>query len=183
MRIIAGLYKGKKLLVPDLKKKKPEFKPNAQVVRPTTDFLRENLFNILQTNIENSTFADIFAGSGAVGIEALSRGAKSVTFVEINNSITEIIKKNLDSLLLIQKVILHDGIKFLKSSTETFDIIFADPPYFMNYEEEILQAVLNGNTLNINGILIIQHHKKVKLSLEPYDYRLYGINALSFYRK
>src|SRR5437870_8562384 len=130
MRIIAGKFRGRKLKSP----------PSLQT-RPTSDRLRETLFNILAPRIEGARFLDLCAGTGAVGIEALSRGAAHVTFVDQSRKMRALIEANLESLKVDPNKIEIETAeasevsrKFVKTTAESFDIIFFDPPYAADYE-------------------------------------------------
>lgn len=120
--------------------------PAGEDVRPTSSKLREALFNICQQTIEEAEFLDIFAGSGAVGLEALSRGAKHATFIEKGRHAAKIIKENIEKLKVepFTEVIVADAFHTLQKFGEAgvqFDIIFADPPYGLGYGEQIIEMV------------------------------------------
>lgn len=151
MRVIAGAYKGRNLKSP----------PSMQV-RPTSDRLRETLFNIIAPRIEDTRFLDLCAGSGAVGIEALSRGARHVTFVDRSRKSCQLIEANVQLCRIpeeqyeIYQTTAEDFLGHEKAQ-ETQDIIFFDPPY----QEDYLR------TLNLlggyGGLLIVEHHHKNSL--------------------
>jgi 16S rRNA (guanine966-N2)-methyltransferase len=184
MRIIAGKYRGRKLKSP----------PTLQT-RPTSDRLRETLFNILGSRIEGARFLDLCAGSGAVGLEALSRAASQVTFVDQSRKLCALIAENVQALKVDEKeiqVVNSEVTEFLGrhawKRTQPFDIIFFDPPYAADYE-----AVLNrvgeyaAVLLNEAGLMIVEHQKKRDLSeefgaLERYRILKQGDSVLSFYR-
>jgi 16S rRNA (guanine966-N2)-methyltransferase len=182
LRIIAGIYKGRKLEV-KLPKKDTRKQKGELGYRPTTDFLREALFNIIGDDIKDKDFLDVFAGSGAVGIEALSRGARSVTFIESDFENIRVIKKNLAQLNAQGDVIKSDAVGFLKRAPYSYDIIFIDPPYFKNLENPCIKEALSSGVLKKDGIIILQHHIRVDLETEPYEKRRYKPNALSFYKE
>jgi 16S rRNA (guanine966-N2)-methyltransferase len=182
VRVIAGTYRGRKLKSP----------PSLQT-RPTSDRLRETLFNILAPRIEGSRFLDLCAGSGAVGIEAISRGTSHVTFVDKSRKMCELIRTNLAELnveLSEVEIVAGDASAFLRSTGKNrvspFDIIFFDPPYAADYD-----AVLNliGETpgiLNPEGVIIVEHYKKKLFpeemgSLKRYREVKQGDSVLSFY--
>ncbi len=174
MRIIGGIYKGRKLL---------EFK--GQEVRPTSDMARESLFNILQNEVPNCNFLDAFAGTGAVGIESLSRGAKSVTFVDFAKESVNLVKQNLAKLGVENaQVILGDGVSFMQNSSPAYDIIFLDPPYKLDIKEKALTASLTA--LKDNGIVVLEDEKpflgEIK-GLTRYDERKYGRAHFTFFYK
>lgn len=151
MKIIAGKYYCQSLEV-----------PKNKTTRPTTSRLREALFNILQGEIEGVTFLDIFAGSGAIGIEALSRGAASATFIESDRTSLQTLKNNLEHLKIGREavVLFGDYIKTMKglaSRKVAFDLIFADAPYHAEVTEEIIVQVVSGNLLKSSGKLFIEN--------------------------
>ena len=135
MRIISGKYKGKKLLG-----------DNIDGTRPTMDRVKESLFGIIQNNIKNSTCLDLFAGSGSLGIEALSNGANTCYFIDNNKEVIKVLNNNISNLNIKQnsKVILSDWKKSLNDFSNQnikFDLIFVDPPYDYNVYEKILEKV------------------------------------------
>jgi len=184
MRIIAGKYRGRKLKSP----------PSLRT-RPTSDRLRETLFNILAPRIEGARFLDLCAGSGAVGIEALSRGAEHVTFVDQSREMCALIEANVNALKVDEdeiEIIAAEATEYLrrklKKHSVPFEIIFFDPPYAMDYNS-VLESV--GKHLAIlladDGLVIVEHHKKNELSeefggLKRYRVVRQGDSALSFYR-
>jgi 16S rRNA (guanine966-N2)-methyltransferase len=161
MHIITGIYRHRKILV-----------PKGLEVRPTSSKLRESLFNICQNFIGGTRFLDIFAGSGAMGLEALSRGAASATFIENNREAILCIKENIDAFEVGSqtKVLAGDAFAQLKKLTlqeQKFDIIFADPPYHKGSEEsfgqQILEMVDNSSLLNNEGVLFLEESKTAPL--------------------
>ena len=130
--------------------------------RPTADMVREALFNILGIKVIDSIFLDIFAGTGAVGLEALSRGAKRAVFVEKDVNACSIIAKNLEELKIENKaeILKSDAIKAIKilnKKEETFDIIFIDPPYNKNYIALCIDTIKKYDIMKPDGLLILQH--------------------------
>lgn len=182
MRIIAGKYRGRKLKSP------PSFD-----TRPTSDRLRETLFNILAPRIEGAVFLDLCAGSGAVGIEALSRGAARVTFVDKSKKICALIQANADALEIAEskvEIVTAEAVGYLRGRKmqQPFDIIFFDPPYAASYDE-VLNRVGSqvGALLAEDGVMIVEHFKKKDLdgvfeSLKRYRSLGQGDSVLSFYR-
>ncbi|HEX6189205.1 MAG TPA: 16S rRNA (guanine(966)-N(2))-methyltransferase RsmD [Pyrinomonadaceae bacterium] len=195
MRIIAGKYRGRRLKSP----------PSAQT-RPTSDRLRETLFNVLAPRIEGARFLDLCAGTGAVGIEALSRGAEHVTFVDQSRKMCGLIEANLRALKIESEsidVVSADATAFLRkfrkgrepSPTvglmprlpEPFDIMFFDPPYAADYEAVLsFIAQHRPQLLSGEGIAVVEHHKKKDLpeefgSLKCYRRLRQGDSVLSFY--
>ncbi len=175
MRIIGGIYKGRKLA---------EFKGGD--VRPTSDFARESLFNILRNHVEGSCFLDAFSGTGAVGIEALSRGAKIVSFNDLSKESINIIKQNLLKISspANTKVSLGDALYLMKKSANEFDIIFLDPPYNAQITKEAL--VCAEIALKKGGIVVLEDEKHFQgevSGLKFYDKRKYGRAHFSFFKK
>lgn len=183
MRIIAGEYRGRALKSP----------PSLQV-RPTSDRLRETLFNVIAPRIEGARFLDLCAGSGAVGIEALSRGASFVHFVDRSRKMCGLVEANLDLCGVPEEqteVVLSEAAEFLRRApqrgTPTWDIAFFDPPYATDYLP-VLEAFGSSETppLAEGGLLIVEHHHKNALKDESGRLRRWrvlrqGDSALSFY--
>lgn len=186
MRIIAGRYRGKNLKSP----------PSLQV-RPTSDRLRETLFNVLAPRIEGARFLDLCAGSGAVGIEALSRGAAHGTFVDHSRKMRELIESNLHLCLTSEsdtEVVQAEAVEFLRLAANgrrrgAWDIVFYDPPYATDYLQ-VLELIgrRTDPLLAENGLLIVEHHHKNALEKEIGQLHCQrvlkqGESALSFYQK
>lgn len=177
MRIISGKYKGKRLIAP---KKLP--------VRPTTDFAKEALFNILNNRVTFSevTFLDLFSGTGNISFEFASRGNKYITAVDEDYGCIQYIKKISEELGFQITTLKTNAFSFLDKSKQTFDVIFADPPYDFDFGqfEIIVKLVFENNLLNENGFLIIEHSKHTDLSkLHNYsESRRYGGSVFSFFQ-
>ena len=185
MRIIAGKYRGRNLKSP----------PSMQV-RPTSDRLRETLFNVIAPRIQEARFLDLCAGSGAVGIEALSRGAAHATFVDRSRKMCGLIEANLDLCQIPEEqteVVQSEALEFLKRNisrkTEPWDIVFYDPPYATDYVKDLNMIGAHPNDLlQKNGLLIVEHHHKNKLQ-ESFGSMIrtrilkQGDSALSFYQR
>lgn len=177
MRIISGKFKGKRLIAP---KKLP--------VRPTTDFAKEALFNILNNRISFSeiTFLDLFAGTGNISFEFASRGNTNITTVDADYGCVQFIKKISDELNFNITTIKADVFSFLEKSNQTFDVIFADPPYSIEIEhfKQIPQLIFKNKLLNEYGFLIIEHSKHTDLSeLSNFiESRRYGGSVFSFFQ-
>ncbi|MDR2424151.1 MAG: RsmD family RNA methyltransferase [Prevotellaceae bacterium] len=149
MRIIGGKYRGRVLPV-----------PKGFKARPTTDFARENLFNIIENSFDLTTIAvlDLFAGTGGISYEFASRGTPSIDVVEIELHNFNHIRKTAIALDFTQiHVIRNDVFKFLGFCHKTYDLIFADPPYSCAKIPQIATMVINNRLLNQNGCLIIEH--------------------------
>lgn len=177
MRIIAGTLRGRRL------------NPPANLpVRPTTDMARESLFNILNNYVdyEECSVMDLFAGTGAVSIEFVSRGAKDVTSIDINNSCTEYIK-SASSQLGIENmhVVRADVLDLLKRAYKKFDIIFADPPYALKELSSLPDVVFNSDVLTEDGIFILEHPREFSFDEHPnfWQHRAYGKVNFTFFAK
>lgn len=185
MRIISGTYRGRVLK-----------SPSGNKTRPTSDRLRETLFNILQTKLDSETrFLDLCAGTGAIGIEAISRGAKFATFVDKSRRACALIEENLDLLEIpenqteVFNITAEDFLRRLREKNESWDLVFYDPPYQENYAK-VLQTVgdTESNLLENDGVLIAEHHAKNVLPDEVGELRRWrilkqGETHLSFYEK
>ena len=175
MRIVGGIYKGRTLL---------EFK--GQDVRPTSDMARESLFNILQFKIAGKTFLDLFCGTGAVGIEALSRGAKKVVFNDLSRESVSLTKKNLEKIGNPQNTVVYNrsGQDFHLATSEKFDFVFIDAPYKLQVG---LDALSNAHLLvNDGGMVIYENEVPFSKSLpflEKVDERRYGRAYMTFFKK
>lgn len=179
MRIIAGTARGIPLKSPS----------NADI-RPTLDRVRESLFNMLAPFIEESRFLDLYAGTGAIGIEALSRGAKLAVFIDQSSEATDLVQQNLSKTKLntkgkIKKARLPQSIKSLGIKTN-FDIIFADPPYEVSDLTPLLNEINVSKILDAKGILIIEHNVKVSPpdregALQLVRTKVYGVTQMSWY--
>ncbi len=184
MRIVAGTLRSRQLK--SLK---------GLALRPTSDRLRETLFNILGTRVEGSRFLDLFAGSGAIGIEALSRGAVSAVFVENHSAAVRLIRANLASLRIesgarVMAAEVAAAIRTLEKLPDTaFDFIFLDPPYAEEKQYEgTLRALEKSLLAGESTIVIAEHRKTLALpaslgALERVRILHQGDAALSFYRK
>ncbi len=173
MRIIAGKHKGKKL---------KEF--DGTDIRPTSDKARQALFNILQFDISGSVFLDAFAGSGGVGIEAISRGAKTVIFTDKSREAIKLIGQNLDSIGEKAQVLLTDAVDFLSRTNLKFDFIFLDPPYASHDGEKALEIIAERKLLLDGGMAIFEHKtgdNRPIDSLMLVQTKKYGIAEIDFY--
>lgn len=175
MRIISGKYKGKNIM---------GF--NILGTRPTMDRVKESMFGMIQNSIKNSICLDLFAGSGSLGIEALSNGAKECYFVEKNNEIFNILKKNLNDVsgsILIKsdyKKALKDFVGKVK-----FDLIFLDPPYKLNLISDILNFIYDNDLLNVGGLVICEFEYE-DLCFDRFELlksKVYGSKKVNIYRK
>lgn len=145
MRVISGKIRGKKL-----------YALEGDSTRPTTDRVKENIFNMIMPYIHGAKVLDLFAGSGALGIEALSRGAESCDFIENNRDALGIVKKNLDETPFNGFVHFTDFDAFLANADKVYDIIFLDPPYKAGYYSKALEVIKKRNLLSENGVIVIE---------------------------
>lgn len=185
-RVVSGKFRG---IILDA--------PKGDNTRPTGDKVKEALFSIIQTRVPGCDFADIFAGTGSIGIEALSRGAKSVVLVEKAGQACGVIKSNLNKLRLDE----GDDIKLMKSGYDAallsfadegrkFDIIFMDPPYRMAEKAAVTATgiISENDLLNDDGILIVEHSSELSfvtdvMNMKPIRSCRYGLAMLTFFSK
>ncbi len=163
MRIIAGKYKGHHL-----------YSAKNQSIRPTTDRIKEHIFSVLDDFVVDCRVLDLFAGSGSLGIEALSRGAESVTFVENSYNSIKVLKKNLARLPIQEPVfvIRKNVLTFLKQNKEPFDLIFADPPFKWNRFIELLPLVFLPENLAEYGIFVLESERTHDIEWETNVYEV-----------
>ncbi|HXM94577.1 MAG TPA: 16S rRNA (guanine(966)-N(2))-methyltransferase RsmD [Candidatus Dormibacteraeota bacterium] len=187
MRIIAGTYRSR--LLKSLK---------GQALRPTSDRLRETLFNVLGPSVVGARFVDVFAGTGAVGIEALSRGAADIVFIENHAPAAALIRRNLETLDVRSgtTILMSDavrGLEMLASRNRPidapFDYVFVDPPYASSVEySRVLRFLGTGTVVAPNGIVIVEHRHNLSLpehvgELHRVRILKQGDAALSFFRR
>jgi len=187
MRVIAGTYRSR--ILKSLK---------GRALRPTSDRLRETLFNVLGADVAGSRLLDLFAGTGAIGIEALSRGAVEVVFIENHAPAAALIRRNLESIGVRKgaTVLAADVVRGLeklasekRGETCCFDFIFLDPPYdAANDYARVLESLGSGNLLSPSGLVIAEHRRNFDLpdrmgALQCYRVLKQGDAALSFYRR
>ncbi|WP_018015915.1 16S rRNA (guanine(966)-N(2))-methyltransferase RsmD [Teredinibacter turnerae] len=148
MKILEGAYKGRRL-----------FSPLKSKTRPISGVAKQRVFNLIRGHIDNSDVLDLFAGTGSVGIEALSRGCKNVTFIESNYSAISVIKKNVKDLEAEEriKIIQFDVFKYVKVTDEKFDLIFSMPPYQKKYFDRFLEVIdSHPDILRENGVIVFE---------------------------
>ena len=191
MRIVSGKARGRKLFAP---------RPGDLTIRPTSDRAREALFNIIGRSPEQATVLDLFAGTGALGLEAYSRGAQRVVFIEADPKARQLIHRNISHLFTASApdgsliVLDHDLAKELPRATllslapQGFDLIFADPPYGAGHSLAILSHLDNSSLLGESGLLVVEERFSVSLPkqltrLQAIDQRRYGEACLWFYRQ
>lgn len=181
MRVIAGQFRGRKLVPPG--------GTRSTNIRPATDRVKETIFNILQNKLSFDSIhvLDLFAGTGSLGIEAISRSADHATFVDASEQSLRILRSNLSLLKCEHQctVIKADAMKFVEKTDEQFDLIFADPPYAFNHTADIPKKVFARELLKKKGFLIIEHTKAADFP-ESTSYRLFlrkefGQTIVSFF--
>ncbi|MDR0873841.1 MAG: 16S rRNA (guanine(966)-N(2))-methyltransferase RsmD [Prevotellaceae bacterium] len=176
MRIISGQFKGRRI--------EP---PHNITARPTTDFAKESLFNVLNNlmDFEASASLDLFAGTGSISIELASRGCPSVLAIEQNDMHLAFIKKTLKQLGIITVFPLKaDVFKFLPTTSQRFDFIFADPPYDLRTLEMLPDLVFDNQLLKDGGIFVLEHSQKNNFDAHPHflQHRNYGNVNFTFFR-
>ncbi|MGI5936564.1 MAG: 16S rRNA (guanine(966)-N(2))-methyltransferase RsmD [Oscillospiraceae bacterium] len=176
MRIITGAARGRKLK-----------EPVGMEIRPTSDMVKEAMFNIIQFDIEGRRVLDLFAGSGQLGIEALSRGASSAVFVDQSRGAVELVRENLKLCKFEGEVVLGDSLAYLERCGK-FDIIFIDPPYDSGLADKALHKIFKFDILSDGGIIVCETMRELTLpvALPPYfksrEY-YYGKVKLTVYGK
>ena len=183
MRIIAGDYKGKKIL-----------QPKDKLTRPLKDLTKESIFNIINhsnlvnINLKKSNVLDLFSGVGSFGLECISRGASSVTFFENYISAVKVLKLNISSINMKKKVKIIEKNLFMEGSLESlnqkFEIIFIDPPFKEKKLNYLLEKIYKLKLLEKNGLLIIHRHKKEEnefpKKFKIIKEKIYGISKIIF---
>lgn len=179
MRVISGYLKGRKLFFPEKK----------QSFRATKDVVREAIFDSLRGWIENKKVLEIFAGTGALGIEAISHGAKKVVFIEEDREAVNCIKKNIENLEISELCTVKKGKaeQFIEEfHEERFDLIIADPPYKYPSSRiaQILKTIVEQNIIDEDGLIVIEHNRRNSLpevsGLTVYKKKFYGNSAVSY---
>lgn len=178
MRVISGTARGTKINTIE-----------STLTRPTLDRVKESLFNILQNRIKNSIILDLFAGSGALGIEALSRGACKAVFCDLNNKAVNIIKQNLQKTNLTDNSIVLNMdykkcLKKIHNNSIKFDIVFLDPPYKLDFAIKAVDQIISLGILNYNGLIIVEtdeilrDEKEIKKVLKANEKNIYNIHIV-----
>ena len=185
MRIIGGSLKGRRLSA-------IKTEGNMTSLRPTTDRTKESLFNILlggkfELKIEKARILDIFAGSGALGLEAISRGAKSCTFIEKNKACVRILEANLNICNIKNQtnIKILDATKFPLNTDQPYDLVFVDPPYRKSLGEAAVRSALASNWISDNALIVLEEGEQKSL-LEGFklkDTRRYGDTILHFFER
>ncbi len=179
MRVIAGTARGRKLKSP------------GEATRPVTDRVKENVFNILGTDVIDANVLDLFAGAGSIGIEALSRGAKQATFVEVNQEALAALRENLrlTGLAGRAKVERQDVFRFLRHAlAERYDLIYVAPPQYKELWIDAMELLDRQDLLTPEGVIVVQIHPREfqELDLQSLgvsDRRKYGSTLLLFYER
>ena len=176
MRVITGSARGRRLKTPE-----------GQDIRPTTDNVKESVFNILQFDIEGRRVLDLFAGTGQLGIECLSRGAREAVFIDADRDAVKIVRENLKTCGFSAPVLQQDALSFLNNCGK-FDLVFIDPPYDAGLYEPVLKKINSVDILSDGGIILCESRRETVLPemRRPYykkkEYR-YGRVKLSLYAK
>ena len=168
LRLIGGEWRGRKLRFPDA--------PN---LRPTPDRVRETVFNWLAPMVHGARCLDLFAGSGALGLEALSRGAAFTTFVDSHQKVTSVLQEHLNLLDINDKaeVLQMDGVKFLKGEelinieVQKYDLVFLDPPYHLDFMQKVVPLLEDNNWLTDNAMLYLEIEKRQSLPELPKSWK------------
>ena len=179
LRIIGGALKGKKL-----------YSVRNMSIRPTADRLRESIFNILSQRVLGAVVIDLFAGTGALGIEALSRGAESVVFVDNGKGALSVLRRNIDSCILDQKAYIikwniSQNLNCIKSRKQHFNLIFIDPPYDKNLIKPTLFNLDDSHSLKKGACIVVEHSLFEPIPTDLFafdllDQRKYGKTLVSF---
>lgn len=177
MRVIAGIKRGLKL-----------FEFEGSLIRPTTDRVRENIFNIIAFHVYDSNVLDLFCGTGALSIEAISRGAKSAVLCDIAKNSLDLAKKNANHAQFSDKCIFNQmsGVDFLKTTKSKFDIIFLDPPYNSGLAEKALSLIFEKDVLTDDGIVVLERDETDDFSFSDAHLvkeKKYGRTKIGIYSK
>lgn len=183
MRVISGRCKGRVLR-----------SPNNKFIRPTSDKIKEFIFNYIGNVIEDAVVLDLFAGSGSLAIEALSRGAKFAILVDHSKEAIRLIYKNLEltNFLDQTKIVRQDVLKFLSKAklyqNNKFDVIFADPPYFVDDHYRFVNGVINEDLSKNGGVFVLEHSSRVSINIQSKFLqvditKIFGDTAITIYQK
>lgn len=174
MRVVSGKYKGKKL---------EGF--NIEGTRPTMDRIKESMFAMIQNCLKDATILDLFAGSGSLGIEALSNGSKECYFVDINNIAINTIKRNTEGIegVTIIKNDWDEALLYFKLHNITFDIVLLDPPYKYEAIEVVIDRIVKHDLLKDNGIIVCESDTELRSSLRLVKIKNYGNKMISIFKR
>ena len=172
IRITGGKNRSRKLFIPE-----------NNLTKPTMDKVRAAVFNALSNDVNNKDVLDLFSGSGSYGFEALSRDAKSVTFVDKEKDAIKAIKNNAEALKETSiKVFQNDVITFLESKNGQFDLVFVDPPYKLDIYQNVLNLLEKNEYLKDNSIIVLESEKELGINLEKYKkVKLYNYGLAKIY--
>jgi len=176
VHIISGTHKGHKIAVP------------KGAVRPTMDKVREAIFAIIRSEVTHARVLDLFAGSGSLGLEALSEGAERCDFVESSHKVIKILQKNITDLTFEKSVHIHNCsvFSFLNNCTAIYDLIFFDPPYKREFASKIIKAIYMNNILSDDGIIVAETGKnEVVAEFEKFiiKEKIYGDTKVTILKK
>ncbi|MBP5278209.1 MAG: 16S rRNA (guanine(966)-N(2))-methyltransferase RsmD [Prevotella sp.] len=176
MRIITGIYKGRRFDI-----------PHSFKARPTTDFAKENIFNVLNSYIdfEDTTALDLFAGTGSISLELLSRGCRQVVSIEKDRDHHAFIRQCIQKLGVDNSVVIRgDVFRYLKGCSQKFDFIFADPPYQLSELAQIPDIIFEKEILNDEGVFVLEHGAQDNFSEHPHfvEHRKYGSVNFSIFK-
>ena len=180
MRIIAGEARGRTIVA-----------PRGQDTRPTQDYVRESLFNILQGTVADARVLDLFAGSGALALEALSRGAAEATLVDSASEAAQCVRKNVETLRFQERARLlqsdwRQGLERLSRENRSYSLVFLDPPYRMTGTGDICAGLADLGLLDRDALVVIEHRREhvptPDARFMETDARRYGDTAIHFYR-
>ena len=180
MRIIGGSARGRAIVA-----------PHGEKTRPTQDYVRESLFNIIRWDMEEARVLDLFAGTGALSLEAISRGASSAVLIDMDRAACDCIRRNMESTKLGDRcrLIARDykaALKVLESEGKTFDVVFIDPPYKMENTGEMCAELYDRKLLSPEAMILVEHRRGMAplldLRFEAYDQRSYGDTQITFVR-
>jgi len=180
MRIISGNYKGRKLI-----------SGKDQRIRPTTDRVKEVIFNVLDDFPLNKFVVDIFSGSGSLGLEALSRGARGVIFVEKARSSISVLEYNIGALNISEEqysIVQSDAIQFVSQAVTPFDLVFMDPPFVYPQLQNLIDKAFSGTFVHERSLIVVEHEKTNPINAESSLYTIIkqkkiGRSLISFIMK
>lgn len=180
MRIIAGTARGRTIVA-----------PAGEKTRPTQDYVRESLFNIIRWDIADARVLDLFAGTGALSLEALSRGAALAVMIDMDRAACDCIKKNMETTRLKERCRLiprdyQQALRLLEAEGAAFDVVFIDPPYRMENTGEMCAELYERGLLSRDAIILVEHRRGMAPLIDPrfeaYDQRSYGDTQITFVR-
>ncbi len=163
MRIITGKYKGKQLQ-----------SSKDQTIRPTTNKIKEYIFDLIHDSLEDAVVLDLFCGSGNLGLESMSRGASSVTFVDNNQGSLRVLRRNLSVVKVEEpfKIVRKDAVLFLKKNRQPFDLIFVDPPFKWNEFDKMMPLLFTEDNLTEFGLVVMESEVSHEIQWESETYEL-----------